>query len=235
MKKPIIPFLVKCFDPLVCGQRWKKLETVLDQFDQSDDFFFIQVGSNDGIVHDPLYRHVLRNGWNGILIEPVRYYFDLLKKNYANSSQLIFENIAISGRDEYRDFFRIREDLDFLPRWTKGLGSFKRDVLMKHRWIIPNIQQYIVQEKVECLSFPSLLERHAVGKIDLIMIDTEGYDFEIIKQIDFSRIRPGVIIYEHKHISRSDRLSCEKLLTEQNYWLHRHFSNTLAYNKRKFE
>lgn len=229
MKKPIIPLIVKAFDPFLRGQRWKQLETVLDEFKRLDDFFFIQVGSNDGIVHDPLYRHVTQNRWEGILIEPVKYYFDLLKRNYAGSSQLIFENIAIAERDGYRDFFRIREDLDFLPGWTKGLGSFNRDVLMKHRWVIPNIQRYIVEEQVECLSLASLLERHAVEKIDLIMIDTEGYDFEIIKQFDFNLMRPKVIVYEHKHIARRDRLDCEKLLKEQNYRLHKHFGNTLAY------
>ncbi|MCI0666588.1 MAG: FkbM family methyltransferase [Methylococcaceae bacterium] len=229
MTKPIIPRLVKWFDPLVSGQRWKRFECVLDGLKQIDDFFFIQVGSNDGVVHDPLYRHVLQNRWNGILIEPVKYYFDLLRRNYTGNSRLIFENIAIAERDGYRDFFRIREGLDFLPRWTKGLGSFNRDVLMKHRWLIPNIERYIVQERVECLSFASLLKRHAVEKIDLIMIDTEGYDFEIIKQIDFSGTRPLVIVYEHKHIARHDRLNCEQLLKQQEYRLRKHFGNTLAY------
>lgn len=230
MKRPVIPALVKCFDPLVRGQRWKKLDVVLDQLKKAEDFFFIQIGSNDGIVHDPLYRYILENRWNGILVEPVRYYFDLLKRNYAESDQLIFENIAVSDQDGGRDFFRIREGLDFLPDWTKGLGSFNRDVLMKHRWVIPNIQEYIVKETVKCLSFASLLDRHAVKKIDLIMIDTEGYDFEIIKQIDFNRIRPRVVIYEHKHIARGDRLDCEQLLRAQNYQVQRSFSNTLAYN-----
>ncbi|MGH8476088.1 MAG: FkbM family methyltransferase [Methylococcales bacterium] len=229
LKNPIVPRLVKCLDPLLGGLRWTKLETVLDQFGKVDDFFFIQIGANDGVSHDPLYRHVQRFGWRGILIEPVKFYFDLLKKNYANSNRLIFENIAISERNEYRDFFRIREDLDFLPRWTKGLGSFKRDVVLKHRWIIPHIQQYIVQELVECVCFRALLERHAVDKIDLIMVDTEGYDFEIIKQIDFSLARPKVILYEHKHLSHTDRLNCERLLKDWNYRLDKHFSNTLAY------
>jgi FkbM family methyltransferase len=228
MRKPIVPLLVKWIDPLVCGQRWKKLDTVLDHLQRADDFFFIQIGANDGIVHDPLYRYVLENRWNGVLVEPVQYYFDLLKQNYAGASQLQFENVAISDVDGYREFFRIREDLDFLPQWTKGLGSFDRAVLMKHRWVIPNIQRYIVQERVECLSFASLLKRHGVDKIDLLMIDTEGYDFEIIKQIDFDGFRPGVIIYEHKHFARSDRLNCEKLLIGRNYVLHRHFGNTLA-------
>ncbi|MGR9106459.1 MAG: FkbM family methyltransferase [Gammaproteobacteria bacterium] len=228
MNKPLIPMLVKWFDPLVCSRRWEKLESVLEELAGVDDFFFIQVGANDGIVHDPLYRHVLQNRWNGILIEPVRYYFELLKRNYSAGNHLIFENVAISERDGYRELFRIREGLDFLPQWTKGLGSFNRDVLMKHRWAIPDIQQYIVRETVQCLSLASLLARYAVERIDLIMIDTEGYDFEIIKQIDSTAVWPRVMIYEHKHLARDERLQCERLLSDRNYRLHKHFGNTLA-------
>lgn len=228
-KKPIVPRLIQYLDPLLEGIRWSKLEALLDEYGKSEDFYFIQIGANDGVVHDPLYRHVLRHRWRGILVEPVRYYFDLLKRNYASSHGLIFENVAISDQAEFRIFFRIREDLDFLPRWTKGLGSFKRNVLLKHRWVIPNIQKYIVEELVECVSLRSLLARHSVERIDLAMIDTEGYDFEIVKQFDFASMRPKLIIYEHKHLSRGDRAECETLLKAQGYRLDKHFSNTLAY------
>lgn len=229
MKKPIIPLLVKWVDPIICAQRWKRLDAVLERLERRNDLFFIQIGSNDGIVHDPLHRYILKNSWKGILIEPVKYYFELLKQNYAGNHQLRFENIAISDRDGDRDFFRIREGLDFLPEWTKGLGSFNRNVLMKHRWVIPDIQQYIVQEKVECMSFATLLECHQVGKVDLIMIDTEGFDYEIIKQIGDCGSWPDVLIYEHKHFSRRERLDCERLLKYQSFRFHRNVSNTLAY------
>lgn len=230
MIKSMIPLLVKAFDPIVSGHHWKKLRTVLDELERMEEIFFIQVGANDGIVHDPLYRYVIRNNWKGILIEPVKYYFDRLKKNYANGRYLTFENIAISSRDELRDFYRIREGIEFLPDWTKGLGSFNRDVLMKHRWVIPNLEEYIIKEQVECLSFKSLLKRHAVEKCELMMIDTEGYDYEIIKQIDFNCVQPRVIVYEHKHFTRADRLDCEQLLRSKNYRLQKNFSNTMAYN-----
>ena len=175
---PIIPRLVKMFDPLLHGQRWERLENTLNTLTvESADLFFVQIGANDGVVHDPLYHHVVSHRWRGILVEPVKFYFDRLTRNYADNDRLIFENIAISDKDEVRDFFRIREGLDFLPAWTEGLGSFHLSVLLKHRWAIPNIRDYIVRERVECVSLPTLLGGHRVSKIDLMMIDTEGYDF----------------------------------------------------------
>jgi len=225
---PIFPRLVKLFDPLVCGQNWPKMQEVLDDLTKIEDFFFVQIGANDGVIHDPLFHHIVNNQWSGILVEPVRYYFNRLKLNYAGSDQLIFENVAISDRDERREFYRLREGLEFLPQWTEGLGSFHLEVLMKHRWLIPNIKDYIISESVDCVSLQTLLNRNKVRKIDLVLIDTEGYDFEILKQINFDYVDPSVIIYEHKHISHKERRDSEALLTARGYRLYQHFSNTMA-------
>lgn len=229
MKKTIIPRLIKIFDPILCRQSWAGLESVLIELESIDDLFFIQIGANDGVIHDPFYQHISKNNWRGILVEPVLYYFNRLKQNYANNTQLVFENVAISDRDEQRNFYRLKEGLSFMPAWTEGLGSFRLEVLLKHKRLIPNIEDYIVQQRVECLSFSSLLARHAVEKLDLLMIDTEGYDFEILKQIDFGNIKPRVIVYEHKHLNRKERSECANLLETQGYRLQCHFSNTLAY------
>ncbi len=37
------------------------------------DAQFIQVGANDGALHDPLRRELIRRNWRGIMIEPVPY------------------------------------------------------------------------------------------------------------------------------------------------------------------
>ena len=31
---------------------------------------FVQVGAHDGVMHDPLREFILKNKWNGLLIEP---------------------------------------------------------------------------------------------------------------------------------------------------------------------
>ncbi len=229
MNEPIIPRIIKVFDPILRHHSWGYLDSVLEELESVDDLFFVQIGANDGVVHDPFYRHICSNDWRGILVEPVRYYYDRLKQNYVGNTKLIFENSAISSCDEVRSFYRIKEGLDFMPAWSEGLGSFRLDVLLKHKRLIPSIENYIVEESVECISFATLLARHAVDKVDLLMIDTEGYDFEILKQIDFGCIKPRVIIYEHKHLSCQERRECANLLEGCDYRLQSHFSNTLAY------
>jgi hypothetical protein len=115
-----------------------------------------------------------------------------------------------------------------LPAWVNGMASLHLDVLMNHKWAIPDIEDYIVKEQIRCITLDSLLKKHRVERLDLLAIDTEGHDFEVIKQVDFARLRPQVITYEHKHLSKVDRRDCEALLHLHNYQVSRQLGNTLA-------
>lgn len=222
--------LVKAFDRLCQIPRWRTLDRVLARaVEQKKDWFFVQIGANDGVIYDPIHRFVQASNWRGVLVEPVRSHFDKLKQNYRSNHRLIFENVAISKSRETREFYRIGDDLPFLPEWTKGLGTFDRKVLMSHTWAIPDLERYIVREAVECIAFKDLLEKHRVRKIDLLLIDTEGYDYEILEQIDFEAQAPSVLLYEHQYIERSLRRKMESRLKARGYRLSHHFGNTLAY------
>src|SRR5688500_19325979 len=71
------------------------------------DFFFVQIGSNDGKTGDPLYEYIKECKWKGILVEPVPYLFEKLKQTYRGFEGLLFENSAIDTKDGYRTFYRI--------------------------------------------------------------------------------------------------------------------------------
>jgi hypothetical protein len=49
------------------------------------------------------------------------------------------------------------------------------------------------------------------------MIDTEGYDFEIIKTIPFKYIKPSVIVYEHSHFNEEVKNECRDFLIKLGY------------------
>lgn len=226
----IIPSLVKAFDGLVAAQQWHKLNEHFQRISQfKDEIFFIEIGSNDGKMFDPVYDFVMAGTWSGIMVEPVGCYFRQLKENYRNSPNLIFENIAISEKEEVRTFYRIEDGHDFLPKWTHGLGSFYQDVLLSHERVVPGLRKYMIEQNVECVSFSTLLDRNAVATVDVLVIDTEGFDYQVVKQVDFDRIQPHIIVYEHKHLSRPDRLACRDLLKNQGYILEKHLGNTLAW------
>src|SRR5262245_37291248 len=48
----------------------------------TSDIFFVEIGAMDGISFDPLYKHVVSNGWRGLLVEPLPDLFEQLKETY---------------------------------------------------------------------------------------------------------------------------------------------------------
>ena len=182
----------------------------------SRDVFFIQIGAHDGRTDDYLFDLIRAENWSGVLVEPVDYLFERLKQNYQGSPQLYFENKAVSSTTGTRKFYSLRKNSDGLPDWYDQLGSFDREVILKHKEFIPNIEDYIVSQEVACVSVKDLLKGRS-DHVDLMLIDTEGSDFEILKSIDFTRTRPGLIIYEDKHLTPGDQVACVKLLNAARY------------------
>ena len=157
-------------------------------------------------------------------MEPNRNCFNKLVKNYRNQKNLVFESAAISSKDEIRNFYYFKEN-----GHLGSLGSFFPDFPFKKWWLIPNLKEHLVVEKIRCISLKTLMQKYNVSKIDLLCIDTEGYDYEIIKQLDFAKIKPSMILYEHKHLIKNDKKKCEQLLKHNGYSLTNKNGNVFAY------
>ncbi len=192
-------------------------------------FFFVQIGANDGVTHDLLHPYIVAHRWRGVLVEPVHTYCERLRETYRAFPQLAIEEAAITTVEGTREIHRIGDDAPELPPWCRGLASFHPEVIRKHRFVVPGIENYLMVEPVRCITFRTLFERHGVRHLDLLSIDTEGHDYEILKQLDFNALKPRMIVYEHKHIGRAGRRGCRELLSARGYRLTRHLSNTLAY------
>jgi len=192
------------------------------------EIFFIQIGANDGVSNDPLYKFVTDYGWTGILVEPLPEVFEVLKENYKDRWNLKLLNAAISDRDGVRTLYTVRID-DNTFKKAHQLSSFRREVVSRQTQWVPDIAERIEETQVKCISLDTLL-REANGKeIDIFQIDTEGYDFAILKMIDFSRLRPSIICYEHCHMSKSEQQSAAELLVEHGFRLTRDNLDTIAY------
>ena len=91
------------------------------------------------------------------------------------------------------------------------MGSFSREAVAQHREI-PDVEQRIVCREVPVLTFDSLCKRSHATRVDLLLIDTEGHDWEILRSIDFARWRPRLVIYEHYHLSPVARAAAREHL-----------------------
>jgi FkbM family methyltransferase len=201
------------------------------------DARFVEVGANAGDHHDLLREHVLRRRWTGVMVEPVPYVFERLRRNYGDLGRVELENVAIAGSDGTLPFYHLAEagpgDAEGLPHWYDGIGSFSRETVLSHADLIADIERRLVCTEVPCLTFDSLLARHGLDGIDLLLIDTEGYDYEILRDVDLARYRPRVVVFEHFHLSDEDRAAAREQLAAAGYeTLEEHF-DTFALDVRR--
>jgi FkbM family methyltransferase len=246
MIRKLIKQLVRTFIPadsdldfwIYTSFRWKppkgSIEEAINKYSKKNQgLFFMQVGSNDGRSGDPLYKFIRRDAWQGVLIEPVDYLFKQLKENYRglNTKGITFENAAIANHNGYEDFYYFK---DFIPDENKPItlnqqGSFSKEHIDSVKVLFPEAE--IAVKKVVCKTVASVLSEHNISRLNLLHLDTEGYDFEIIKSIDFDAVRPDLILYEHIHLNEQDKVDCQNLLKSHQYQIFRPNEgyDTLAY------
>ncbi len=209
------------------GSELSPLQLVLPSIiKENGDFFFVQVGANDGIRSDSIRSFVLQHHLNGILIEPLNDLFSILKSNYSSEPQLIFENVAISNEDGQATLYRFSPDTPG-PDYIHGMATFDKWKIRRVAWRY-RLSRWVEEARVPSVTFQHLLKKHDVQKISLLQIDTEGFDFEVIKMALNSGVLPELINYEFVNLMLRDRLESYRLLSSKGYSLIHGRSDTLA-------
>lgn len=197
---------------------------VRDLMSRVPDLFFLQIGAHDGLTFDPLHAYVRRHHWRGLLVEPQPAVFQKLRENYAGEPQLLFENSAIAAQDGTLDL-HVFEGADASDH-ASMLASTRRHYLQLNG---DRARGALRKITVPALSLESLLARHRVDRVNLLQIDTEGFDFEIIRMIDFRRIKPEIIHYESNFLNRRQKSECSRILGAEGYALLNLGIDTVAY------
>jgi FkbM family methyltransferase len=190
---------------------------------------FVQIGANDGIIHDPIHQVVETCGWSGVLVEPLPVFFEKLVANYAGVPNLEFENAAIGTTDGTATIYSV-DPRPGDPYWVELLSSFNRDVILSQGEVLPDVEHRLIEVEVKTTTLASLVTGHGLTTIDLLHVDAEGYDFEILKQIDFSALwAPSFIIFEREHFDREMYRQATRMLRKAGYRCVDVWPDTLAY------
>lgn len=199
----------------------------------SVNFTFIQIGANDGQFRDPISAFIKEYNWTGVLVEPIRGYFLQLEKNYDGCPNVVFENVAIADYNGQFKMYRVKDNVPFIARWYKGISSYNRAHLLKHRKSFKSINKNIVEEKVQCLTLTELARKHKIKRLNLLILDVEGYEYHIIKQVPRLSFRPEIIYYEHRHLDHESKAKCHNLLCSLGYHISYRYENAIAHIGKK--
>lgn len=211
-----------------------EIDDVINHFaetNKSKEIKIIQVGANDGANNDPVHKYIVGYNWQGILLEPQKTVFENeLTKTYSGHSNVHLENAAIAEQSGKIPFY----SLSFTTaRWATGLATFYRPSLESHIEsgyvdrkaaksgdVVPkNKSDYIKTEDVTIASFQELIDKYKFDTVDFLCVDTEGFDFEVLKLFNFEKYLPQVVLFESKNLSNDTFREAKQYLKKYGYRL----------------
>jgi FkbM family methyltransferase len=161
--------------------------------------FFVEFGATNGKDLSNTYLLEKEFSWTGILAEPATFWQSKLQEN----RNCILDFRCVTNRSgEQLDFMEVQ---DVLNQSHSAELSTLEEFTDNGDWAskIRNGLRY----KVETISLLDLLiEHNAPRYVDYISIDTEGSEFLILRDFDFSQFEFGFISVEHNFTKRRTEL-----------------------------
>lgn len=211
------------------------LKDILTILSKNRSVFFLQVGSNDGLKNDPLNEFIRDFKWRGIMVEPMPENFNKLINNYQQFGEyLTFENVAISPVTGTYDFYYITGNKDDDKDWYDQVGSFDKDTFYRNISVEPSLSSRVGVRKIPAVTISELTSKHRIEDIDVLHIDTEGYDYKILSTFPFDRYKPAVVLYESEWLSDTENIQALELLKGNGYMLFSYGGDTLGLIKERF-
>jgi len=140
-------------------------------------------------------------------------------------------NAAIARETGKVRMYRVKQDCFHRHVAAPQLTSLDPGNLRK--WLagrIANPDEAMETFEIRALRQPQLLAEKGMTGLDILPIDTEGYDAEIIRMIPFETLRPAVINFEILNLSKRDSESVSTLLMDHGYRLHESPMDCMAYH-----
>ena len=168
----------------------------------------VQIGAFDGVASDPLRRILeMDERVRALLVEPQPVAFERLKAKYTDAGHIALENVAICAHDG--------ETVLYVPSGDGASPEASLDP--NHRLRFGGRNREVQPITVSAMTMKSLLEKHAFSRIEILQIDTEGYDYQLLTQVFGLSIFPAVINLESAHLLRSEREALRRTFERLHY------------------
>ena len=163
-------------------------------------FGLVVLGAHIGIHIKNEVQNVLPE--NVLLVEPVPHNVQEIKKNLSNLNGVKIEQVALSDKNETRNFYFVKNTSihKLKKHWSSGIGSFNKQHILDHKSKRFKIGEEDIEKiSIETIRFKDLVEKHQIKQIKKLLIDVEGSEYEILSDIDFSSLDIKKILFEYKH------------------------------------
>ena len=175
---------------------------VIEFYNNKENGYFIEIGANDGISLSNTYLLERQYKWTGICCEPIPSRFEELVINRPNS--ICYSDAVYSTTGLTVDFDIANEDV--LSGISCHIDCHKTAVDVNKKTIqVPTISLLDVLDNANAPLF-----------IEYMSLDTEGSEYEILKNFDFEKYTFGLIDVEHNYMEPR-RTEIKNLLLSKGY------------------
>ena len=230
------PLLLQYFQYIyhIENKHWRPLpgdlDSILSNYFDSDDVEkgIIQIGSNDGVSGDPLFDYITKKRIPAVLVEPVPSLYKKLKNNYSSYGNVHCVNAAIAAEKGHMPFYVVDNTDGLFPNYFAQLGSFDKSVIERQKRDYPEVLDHIKSINVPCMTFEELVATSGLDTCPFIHIDAEGYDLDILENVDVNRFGYKVILFEHVHLDQDRYRNYLKHLYAAGYRVREGLTDTIA-------
>lgn len=176
-------------EDLYFGILYRKMNQEISKIDIRT---LVKIGANTGEHRHDYIGKILRENYevSGLMVEPQPVAFLQLRKNFAKHQAMKCVQMAVSDIKGTASFY--------CPDTIDGrLGMAGASSLQKDHASSIGKGKYLEYE-VETITLKELLSENQIESqsIDLLQMDTEGYDVNIILSTDWNLVRPRNILFE---------------------------------------
>jgi FkbM family methyltransferase len=189
------------------GTRFLAKAALRARFGGGRPFQMVNVGACDGLLYDDVtpWLHRIR-GARAVLVEPIPYNQQRLRRNYPDADRFVIEKVAITstpGSIRIKTFEAAALESGALPMEFIGCSSVTDTNLMSGKDVwgasdanFEKFKAHLTTIDVPSETLQTVLDRNGVQHIDAFLVDCEGADWTVFSQLDLARYRPGMIKIE---------------------------------------
>mmetsp|Transcript_15682 Transcript_15682/g.32716 ORF Transcript_15682/g.32716 Transcript_15682/m.32716 type:complete len:356 (-) Transcript_15682:68-1135(-) len=170
----------------------------------------VQVGAHLAWLNpnDPFSRRFSSKGtaFKTVLVEPQPRIYERLVKAAEGVNSVEVVNNAVCNTTGKVTFYAVDVgDVAHLRLHGSQVASLSRNHILKHKRWVPDIEERIIEIDVACETVENIVKGQGLlteehSDVFILSVDAEGFDADILLSVDWTVIRPRLVVYEYIHL-----------------------------------